>query len=429
MRISFATARGGFLFLSLSLAFALAARAEDRVVMSYPLLGPEPTHRIVAVDAEKREARIELAKEALLSIPAEGSAVLVVASKKGGPLDTLVRVNIEEILEGNVAVAAFGPGALPAVKEGPAFLGRPFAGLVGEWPTDTVPTKAIRSLPDLLIAKAKPTGNGLKALNPVARARDAARRAASSNNLKFLAIAAHNFHDTHNTFPPAVVIGPDGKPWHSWRVLLLPYLEENTLYRQYDFSQPWDSPKNLAVAEKMPKVFRDPARVAPPDNFADYAAIVGQSALFPPDVVTMKSADDFPACLKTGKMVPMAGVTDGTSNTVMFATLDPTRKIPWTKPEDIILDDGFPGIGKPAGIGATHPVGDSKAALVAFADGSVQTIPDSVDKATVTKLLTRNGGEIVDRSDLGDAAEPKANRPPLMKVIAADDGNLRLEID
>jgi len=423
----------GRVFLGSWLLLAAVASAEERVVMSYPLFSPEPTHRIVAVDGAKREVRIDSAKGAMLSLPAEGQAVLVVASKKGGPLDTLVRVKVEEILEGNVAVATFGPGALPAVQEGPAVLGRPFTGLFGERPADTATTKAIRSLPDLLVAKAKPTGNGPGWLNPIARPRAAARRAASSNHVKQLALGFHNYYSAHDTLPPAAVIGPDGKPWHSWRVLLLPFLGEMELSKQYDFSQPWDSPKNLAVAEKMPAVFRDPAREGPLDTLTDYAAITGEAAIFQPGVVTMTSADDFPACLTAGKKVGFASVTDGTSNTILFATVDPARKIPWTKPEDIVLDDTFPGIGKPTGIGAIHPVGDFRVGLCAFADGSVHIIADTVDTETLRKFLTRAGGEVVDRSDLTDGgnsnAPPEPNRPPIVKVIAAEDGTLRLEID
>ena len=418
-------------FLGSWLLLVAVASAEERVVMSYPLIIPEPTHRIVSVDKAKREARIERAEGAMFSIPAEGQAVLVVASKKGGPLDTLVRVKVAEILEGNVAVATFGPGALPAVQEGPAVLGRPFTGLIGERPVDTATTKAIRSLPDLLVAKAPPKGNGLGSFNPIAKARAAARRTASSNHLKQLALGFHNFHDTYGCFPPAAVIGPDGKPWHSWRVLLLPFLEEMALYKQYDFSQPWDSPKNLAVAEKMPAIFRDPAREGPPDTLTDYAAITGEAAIFQPGVVTMTSADDFPACLKTAKKVGFASVTDGISRTILFATVDPARKIPWTKPEDIVLDDTFPGIGKPAGIGAIHPLGDGRVGLFAFADGSVHLIADTVDTETLRKFLTRAGGEVVDSSDLssGGGAPPEPSRPPLLKIIAADDGTLRLEVD
>ena len=251
------------------------------------------------------------------------------------------------------------------------------------------------------------------------------------NHLKQLALAFHNYASAYAAFPPAAVIGPDGKPWHSWRVVLLPFLEEVELYNQYDFSQPWDSPKNLAVAEKMPTVFRDPAREGPPDTFADYAAITGEDAIFQPEVVTMKSADDFPACLTAGKKISFASVTDGTSNTILFATLDSARKIPWTKPEDIALDDTFPGIGKPAGIGAIHPVEGAHVGLVAFADGSVQTLPDSLNTETLRKLLTRAGGEDVDRSDVyGPGAGPAdPDRPPMVKVIAEDGRKLRLEID
>ena len=145
----------------------------------------------------------------------------------------------------------------------------------------------------------------------------------------------------------------------------------------------------------------------------------------------MKSADDFPACLTAGKKVGFASVTDGTSNTIAFATVDPARKIPWTKPEDVVLDDAFPGIGKPAGIGAIHPLGDARVGLAAFADGSIQTLADSLDVDTLRPFLTRAGGELVDRSLLlaPGVREVAPDTPPLMKIITNDDGTLRLEID
>ncbi len=424
MRRTLALAHGLFLCGAL----AGVGRAEERVVMSYPLLGPEPTHRIIAVDAGKRQLRIEKKPGARGGL-FEGSGGILLPSVDGGPVDTLVRVDIDEILDGGVAVATFGPGAAKVVRAADATLLRPVAGRFDGEAFTQAPTKAIRNLPDLLsTAEAKPRPGES---SPLERLRAAARRTASMNHLKQLGLAFHNYASAYDRFPPAAVIGPDGKPWHSWRVLILPFLEENGLYEQYDFSQPWDSPKNLAVAEKMPAVFRDPAREGPPDTFADYAAITGEDAIFQPEVVAMKSADDFAACLTAGKKVSFASVTDGTSNTILFATLDPARKIPWTKPEDVVLDDAFPGIGKPAGIGAIHPVDGAHVGLVAFADGSVQTLPDSIDADTLRPFLTRAGGELVDRSLLlapgvGDAA-PDA--PPLVKIIATDDGTLRLEID
>lgn len=424
MRPTLAIARG----LLFCVVLGSASRGEERVVMSYPLLGAEPTHRIVAVDAAKRQLRIEKKPGARGGL-FEGSGGILLPSMDGGPVDTLVRIDIDEILDGGVAVATFGPGAAKVVRKADAILLRPMAGRFDGEAFTQAPTKAIRGLPDLLsTAEAKPRPGEA---SPLERARAAARRTTSINNLKLLALAFHNFHDAYNTFPPAAVIGPDGKPWHSWRVLVLPFLEENGLYEQYDFSQPWDSPKNLAVAKKMPKVFRDPAREGPPDTFADYAAITGEDAIFQPGVATMKSADDFPACLTAGKKVGFASVTDGTSNTIAFATVDPARKIPWTKPEDVVLDDAFPGIGKPAGIGAIHPLGDARGGLAAFADGSIQTLADSLDVDTLRPFLTRAGGELVDRSLLlaPGVREVAPDTPPLMKIITNDDGTLRLEID
>lgn len=414
--------------LLVSLLLAGVARAEDRVVMSFPIIAPEPTHRIVAVDAAKRELRVILKPGARGGL-FEGSGAMLVPSTEGGPMDALVRVDIDEILDGGVAVATFGPGAARGVRPGDAVLLRPF---VGEFDGETftqAPTKAIRALPDLLTtADAAPRADGG---SPLERARAAARRTQSANNLKQIALALHNYHDSYGCFPPAAVIGPDGKPWHSWRVLLLPFFEAIDVYKQYDFAQPWDSPKNRAVVEKMPEVFRDPAREGPPDGFTDYAAIVGDDALFQPEVVTMKSADDFPACLKAGKRIAFASVTDGTSNTIAFATVDPGRKIPWTKPEDIVLDDAFPGIGDPAGLGAIHRVNDRRAGIAAFADGSVQPINDAVDAETLRKFLTRSGGEIVDRDALAvpGLRDSTAYPAPMMRIIADEGGKLRLEVD
>lgn len=404
-------------------------RAEEKVVMSFPRFGPEATHRVVSVDAAKREARIENVEDRFFFQTSEGGALLVVPGREGGEPDTAVRVEITEVVDDGSVRATFGPGAVQVVREGPALLGRPFAGDLGSGIPKPASTKALRGLPDVV----RPTGHEPAAEGadrPGVDPRAASRRTKSMNNLKQLGLAFHNYESTMGRFPPAAVIGPDGKPWHSWRVLLLPYLERSDLYEQYDFSQPWDSPKNRAVAEKMPALFRDPAREGPADGFTDYAAIVGEHTLFPPDIVTMKNADDFPACLTAGKKVSFPQVTDGTSNTVMFATVDPARRIPWTKPEDLSFGEGFPGIGQPDGIGAIHPLEEGKAGLAVFGDGSAQVIDAATDRDTVVALVTRDGGEIIDRAGLsGAGAAESRNTPPMVKIVAGDDGNLRVEID
>ena len=156
------------------------------------------------------------------------------------------------------------------------------------------------------------------------------------------------------TFPPAVVYGPDGKPWHSWRVLILPYLGQNDLYRSYDFNQPWDSPKNRKLLDRMPDVYREPAYGEAKGSFAHYAALVGEDTCFPSKRPTRP--DDM-----GGR--GMMHITDGSSNSMMVAPVEPGRKIPWTKPEDIVVGPDFPGLGKPGGIATPYTLGGKPGAV------------------------------------------------------------------
>src|SRR6476620_4852071 len=85
--------------------------------------------------------------------------------------------------------------------------------------------------------------------------REAARRMQCSNNLHNIAIALQNYHDDHGSFPPAYIAAADGKPMHSWRVLLLPYLDREDLYAKYRFDEPWDGPNNSQLHGQALKVF------------------------------------------------------------------------------------------------------------------------------------------------------------------------------
>lgn len=200
----------------------------------------------------------------------------------------------------------------------------------------------------------------------IAAAREAARRAHSMNNLKQLAIAMHNYHDANGGFPPAVLYSDNGTPY-SWRVALLPYLEQSPLYEQYKFDQPWDGPENRKVLEQMPAVFRDPsARNAP--RSSSYFVLTGPQAMF---------AD------RTG--TKFADVLDGTSNTL--AIVEAQRDIPWTQPLDIPYDPAQPvpelGGFRDGGFNA------------AFGDGSVRFLGEAIDEGTLRALITKAGGEVV----------------------------------
>lgn len=406
-----------------------SARGEDRVEMSMPFFR-EPTHQIDSVDREAKTAIVKARPQTPFFSASEGLGVMLLSSSGRGPFDTLIRVDVREVLKDGEMLVAFGDGAAAAMRRGPAVLVRPFAGEIGA-AERIMPatTRQLRELPDVLTNKPLDADGGL--LGAIEAARAAARRSASMNNLKQIGLAFHNYAWFNRSFPPAVIYGPDGKPWHSWRVLLLPFLEQQALYEQYDFSQPWDSPANRQVSETVVSIYRDPA-VEGEGAFTNYAAIVGDNALFAPNLVKMQSPDDFPACLSRKKM-HFRDVTDGTSNTIMFATVDPERKIPWTKPEDIVFDEAFPGVGKPAGIGAPHPGAspEERVGLVGFADGSVRTVRGDLDRDTLAPFLTRNGGEITQPESLSAAGDAGGGQPqqPMVRILKADDGSYSFLFD
>jgi beta-lactamase regulating signal transducer with metallopeptidase domain len=174
----------------------------------------------------------------------------------------------------------------------------------------------------------------------------------SIRNLKRLGVALHDWADAHEItpgktdnladpksalnspfrrFPPAVIYGKDGKGKypHSWRIELLPYLKAKNVYDEYQFDEPWDSPANKQLLEKMPEVFRNPADDSVNDNSA-YFVLVGKlvdETVNGPALQTLFSS-------KAG--VSFRQMTDGTSN--ILAMVEAKRDIPWTKPDDIPYD-------------------------------------------------------------------------------------------
>jgi hypothetical protein len=161
---------------------------------------------------------------------------------------------------------------------------------------------------------------------PVNVAREAARRMHCSSNFCQVALALHNYHDTYGSFPPAFIPDENGRPMHSWRVLILPFVEEDALFKQYRFDEPWDGPNNRLLATRIPRTFQCPSQEARPGWTAtstNYVAIVGDHAAWPaPRVRTLK---DF---------------ADGISNTILFMECD----VPldnWMEPKDISASEAI----------------------------------------------------------------------------------------
>jgi len=154
-------------------------------------------------------------------------------------------------------------------------------------------------------------------------ARESARRVQCANNLKQLAYALHNYHSDHGVFPPAFIPDKDGKPMHSWRVLLLPYVEEKSRYDKYNFNEPWDGPNNSKLLNPVPWVYACPSDIRTARGtspWTSYVAVVGPRTAWP-----------------GASARKMSEITDGTASTILVME-DQSTNIPWMEPRDLTLD-------------------------------------------------------------------------------------------
>lgn len=340
-----------------------------------------PNFTVKQVDRRGDVQLVAIADQPARPPVAEGYALIVARTPETGEV-RLFRAQVAEVDPAAGARATVAPEAASRLKaRDSVLLFRP----------PGASTAQLRSLPPVLTV----SGGG----GP-ASPKQAAALAASVANLKRIGLALHNYHTAFNAFPPAVVYGPDGKPWHSWRVLILPYLDAQPLFSEYDFRQPWDSPKNLKVLDRMPAVYRDPVYGVANGHFTNYAAPSGRkagkmqtpTALVPgPRMKDAKGPVDF----RDPNGTSLRTVFDGTSNTIAVGPVGEDRKIPWTKPDDIPVAVTVPAPGKPGGFAAPYQSGGARVAPVLMLDGSVRLIPETIDPDQLAGLVTTQGGEIV----------------------------------
>ena len=215
---------------------------------------------------------------------------------------------------------------------------------------------------------------GLSVLGPkIVQLKEYRDIAACKQNLRRIAQALNNYAKDYGTYPPAVTRNSAGVPMHSWRILILPYLGEEALYKQYDLEQPWNSSENSSMQWQVPAVFVSPASVnRGVVGESNYMLIRGPRTLFPP----------------AGSWSP-GGIRDGAANTLLVVETNNTL-ITWTDPTDLefaVLPAQF-GSG---GVGGTHPGG----ATVVFADGQPGWLPSDTSKSVLDSLVTPAGGEAV----------------------------------
>ena len=197
------------------------------------------------------------------------------------------------------------------------------------------------------------------ALPAVQKLRTAASVQVSQNNLKQIGLAMHNYHDTHGSFPPAAICDKKGKKLLSWRVAILPYLEQGALYKSFKLDEPWDSEHNKPLSATLVKVYMDP-RLPNTTGATHYKVFVGPETPF--DWLQSKKIQD---------------ITDGTSNTVMVVAAGDA--VPWAKPEDFEFDSTkpLPDLSKPF-----------PQLIMAFCDGSVRSINPAIkDFEKIMKII------------------------------------------
>jgi hypothetical protein len=211
-------------------------------------------------------------------------------------------------------------------------------------------------------------------LQGLVEVRGAAGNLSSGNNLKQMALAMHNYADTNGALP-AAAISKGGKPLLSWRVAILPYIEQDNLYQQFNLEEPWDSDHNKKLLEQMPRTYMVPSEAQDPKakpTKTHYRVFHGKGTVFEGD-----------------KGVTFADITDGTSNTILI--VEAAEAVPWTKPDELPFDPkkDLPKLG----------LKGAETFNAAFADGAVHTLKKDIDKDKLKALITRNGGEAASIDD------------------------------
>ena len=183
----------------------------------------------------------------------------------------------------------------------------------------------------------------------------------------------HNYNQAYGCFPPAYVADKNGKPMHSWRVLLLPYMDQKALYDLYRFDEPWDSPANRKVSDVAIRIYQCPSEYEGATHNTSYMMVVGP-----------RTISDGPHGRK------VAEITGGASNTIMVVEVA-NSGVGWAEPRDLNFDRiNFKiNSGQRPGIGSDHPGG----ANVAMCDGSVHFLGNSFDPQFIKAMLTIDGGK------------------------------------
>ena len=190
------------------------------------------------------------------------------------------------------------------------------------------------------------------------------------NQLRSLAVAMWSFEQDLGSFPPSASFDTAGRKLLSWRVYILPFLGQRQLYNRFRLDQPWDSEHNRKLISQMPSAYASAGGGPSERGMTRFVVPVGEGAIF------------------SGKAgTPVSEIKDGLSHTILLVEVAPEHAVIWTQPEDWQVDsqDLWQGL-----------LGDRESFAVAFADGSVRVIPQTIPAETLRRLLTRSDGQSVE---------------------------------
>jgi hypothetical protein len=203
------------------------------------------------------------------------------------------------------------------------------------------------------------------------------------DHLKLIAQAMLQYEAANGCFPPAYIADKHGRPMHSWRVLLLPYLGQQDLYDLYRFDERWDSAHNRAVTDLTIGLFQCPSQPATKQPTTNYMMVVG------------------PHTISSGReSQKIAEITDGLTNTIMVVEVADSATW-WAEPVDLQFDKMKFSINgsRRQGISSYHPPDQPEGVNAAFCNGSVRWLKNSTNPALIKAMLTIDGGETVPASD------------------------------
>jgi len=247
---------------------------------------------------------------------------------------------------------------------------------------DTAPIEVVGE--QILVRVDRPESRRALATLVVAAAgafRDQAGRNADMDRFKKILLAMHNYHDTYRSFPPREEArDQQGKTGLSWRVHLLPFLDQRELYGTFRLDEPWDSAHNRPLLARMPDVYKSRMpNVA--SGQTTFLAPVGEDTVF-----------------GGPKAIRFQDITDGTSNTAVLVEVKPERAVPWTAPQDYTFDPETPAAGLQTGIDGRF--------LAGWADGSVHQLRSQASADAILRLFRKSDGKLLDRELFRDPNAP-----------------------